>query len=166
MHSTVRVRLVLALCRILGACATPEPESVEPTPGLIAFTGARLILGDSNTVIENGTLIVRDGRIEASGDSVTVPVDAQLVDASGKTIIPGLITAHGHVNNVRGLEADPAFYTEAHIENQLALYARYGVTTVFSLGGGGPTGAARDAKDWGGEMPEEKRRERQEAWHG
>ena len=142
MHSTVRVSLVLALCLILGACATPEPESVEPTLGLIAFTGARLILGDSNTVIENGTLIVRDGRIEASGDSVTVPVDAQLVDVSGKTIIPGLINAHGHVNNVRGLEADPAFYTEAHIENQLALYARYGVTTVFSLGGGGPTGVA------------------------
>jgi imidazolonepropionase-like amidohydrolase len=69
-------------------------------------------------------------------------VDAQLVDVSGKTIIPGLINAHGHVNNVRGLEADPAFYTEAHIENQLALYARYGVTTVFSLGGGGPTGVA------------------------
>ena len=142
MHSTVRVSLVLALCLILGACATPEPESVEPTLGLIAFTGARLILGDSNTVIENGTLIVRDGRIEASGDSVTFPVDAQLVDVSGKTIIPGLINAHGHVNNVRGLEADPAFYTEAHIENQLALYARYGVTTVFSLGGGGPTGVA------------------------
>ena len=120
MHSTVRVSLVLALCLILGACATPEPESVEPTLGLIAFTGARLILGDS----------------------VTVPVDAQLVDVSGKTIIHGLINAHGHVNNVRGLEADPAFYTEAHIENQLALYARYGVTTVFSLGGGGPTGVA------------------------
>ena len=142
MRSTAQFSPMLALCLIVGACATPEPEPVEPTPGLIAFTGARLILGDSNTVIENGTLIVRDGRIEASGDSVTVPVDAQLVDVSGKTIIPGLINAHGHVNNVRGLEADPAFYTEAHIENQLALYARYGVTTVFSLGGGGPTGVA------------------------
>lgn len=142
MRSTAQFSPMLALCLIVGACATPEPEPVEPTPGLIAFTGARLILGDINTVIENGTLIVRDGRIEASGDSVTVPVDAQLVDVSGKTIIPGLINAHGHVNNVRGLEADPAFYTEAHIENQLALYARYGVTTVFSLGGGGPTGVA------------------------
>lgn len=140
MHTTTRFSPVLALCFIVGACASPEPESVEPTPGLTAFTGARLILGDSNTVIENGTLIVRDGRIEASGDSVAVPVDAQLVDVSGKTIIPGLINAHGHVNNVRGLEADPSFYTEAHIEDQLALYARYGVTTVFSLGGGGPTG--------------------------
>ncbi len=142
MHTTTRFSPVLALCLIVGACASPEPESVEPTPGLTAFTGARLILGDSNTVIENGTLIVRDGRIEASGDSVAVPVDAQFVDVSGKTIIPGLINAHGHVNNVRGLEADPSFYTEAHIENQLALYARYGVTTVFSLGGGGPTGVA------------------------
>ena len=40
----------------------------------------------------------------------------------------------------RGLEADPSFYTEDHVEYQLGLYARYGVTTVFSLGGDGPEG--------------------------
>ena len=55
---------------------------------------------------------------------------------------PGLINAHGHVNNVRGLEADPSFYTEEHVVNQLALYARYGVTTVASLGGDGPEAVA------------------------
>ena len=140
MSSHVRFSLLVALSLAVTSCAAPEPEPVEPTPGLTAFTGARLIIGNGDTVIENGTLVVRDGRIEAAGDTVEVPADARQVDASGKTIMPGLVNAHGHVNSVRGLESDPAFYTEEHVEYQLGRYARYGVTTVFSLGGGGPAG--------------------------
>ena len=130
---------VLGLATVtMVACGAPEPEPepVEPTPGLMAFTGARLIVGDGDT-IEGGTMVVRDGRIEAVGssDTVSVPPDATSIDLTGKTITPGLINAHGHVNNVRGLEADPSYYTEAHVAYQLGLYARYGVTTVVSLGG-------------------------------
>ena len=123
----------------LNACSSPEPEPIEPTPGLTAFTSARLIVGNGDT-IESGTMVVRDGRIEAIGssESVTVPEDASTVDLSGRTVTPGLVNAHGHVNNVRGLEADPSFYTEDPVASQLALYARYGVTTVVSLGGDGP----------------------------
>ena len=141
--TTLRLFLVGALCVAAAQCGASEPEPVEPTPGLRAFTGARLIDGGGG-VIEEGVLVVRDGRIAAAGDAgaVDVPADAARIDLSGRTIIPGLINAHGHVNNVRGLEADPAFYTEAHVEDQLARYARYGVTTVLSLGGGGPAGIA------------------------
>ena len=122
-----------------AACGPGEPEAVEPTPGLLAFTGAKLITGEGDA-IDNGTMIVRDGMIESVGaaDAIEVPADAATVDLSGRTVTPGLVNAHGHVNNVRGLEADPSFYTEEHVVNQLALYARYGVTTVASLGGDGP----------------------------
>ena len=142
MSAHIRFSVLVALSLTVARCAAPEPEPVGPTPGLTAFTGARLIIGTGNTVIENGTLLVRDGRIEAAGDAVDVPADARLVDVSGKTIIPGLVNAHPHVNDVRGLESDPSFYTEEHVEDQLGLYARYGVTTVFSLGGGGPAGVS------------------------
>jgi imidazolonepropionase-like amidohydrolase len=147
MNNNVRLGMVVALGLAIAACAgAPEPEldEIQVTPGLMAFTGARLIIGTADAVIENGTLVVRNGRIDAVGasDAVDVPADAQQIDVSGKTIIPGLVNAHGHVNNVRGLEADPSFYTEDHVESQLGLYARYGVTTVFSLGGDGPAGVA------------------------
>ena len=138
----MRFSVLVALSLTVASCAAPESEPVGPTPGLTAFTGARLIIGTGDTVIENGTLLVRDGRIEAAGDAVDVPADTRQVDVSGKTIIPGLVNAHGHVNDVRGLESDPSFYTEEHVEDQLGLYARYGVTTVFSLGGGGPAGVS------------------------
>jgi imidazolonepropionase-like amidohydrolase len=52
--------------------------------------------------------------------------------------MPGLINAHGHVSDVQGLRSAPEFYTPENIARQLGLYARYGVTTVFSLGGDGP----------------------------
>ena len=87
--------------------------------GVVAFEGARIIDGTGKSPIEKGTILVRDGRIVAIGPDVPVPAGAQRIDVQGKTIIPGLINAHGHVSDL----------------SQLGVYARYGVTTVFSLGG-------------------------------
>lgn len=132
----------------VGCGGEGEPAPVEMTPGLQAFVGARIIDGTGAAAVENGVLVVRDGRIEAVGasDSVNVPADAEQIDVSGRTIMPGMINAHGHVNNLQGL--DPVDYTEAQVESQLGLYARYGVTTVFSLGGDGPESmAVRDRQD-------------------
>jgi imidazolonepropionase-like amidohydrolase len=67
-------------------------------------------------------------------DAVTVPADADVVDVSGKYIMPGLINAHGHVGATVGLDANGE-YSRANLLRQLSLYARYGITTVFSLGG-------------------------------
>ncbi|MYD87642.1 MAG: amidohydrolase family protein [Acidobacteria bacterium] len=138
LHRTMPIILAVGALAVPAACGG-APEQVEPTPGLTAFTGARLIIGDGET-IESGTIVARDGVIEAIGasDAISVPEGASTVDLSGRTVTPGLVNAHGHVNDVVGLESDPSFYTEEHVVNQLALYARYGVTTVASLGGDGP----------------------------
>jgi CubicO group peptidase (beta-lactamase class C family) len=82
-----------------------------------AFVNARVIDGTGKTV-ERATIVVRDGRIVSVG-SAAAPAGAERIDLAGKTVMPGLVNAHGHVNSA----------------DQLDLYARYGVTTVFSLGG-------------------------------
>ena len=136
------VVLSLGAAVAVGCGGAPEAPLVEITPGLQAFVGARIIDGSGNAAVEDGVLVVRDGRIEAVGvrDAVDVPPDAEQMDVTGRTIMPGLINVHGHVN--------PSPYTEEAVENQLALYARYGVTTVFSLGGDGPEGmAVRDRQE-------------------
>ena len=86
-----------------------------------AFTGATLIDGTDRAPVPNATIVVRDGRVVAAGpaSSVKIPAGAERVAIDGKTVIPGIINAHGHVNS-------PA---------DLRTYAAYGVTTVFSLGG-------------------------------
>lgn len=85
----------------------------------IAFVNARIIDGTGGPPLERATLLVHDGRIVAVGRSVKVPAGAERINAAGKTIIPGLISGHSHVTALP----------------QLGVYARYGVTTVLSLGG-------------------------------
>jgi imidazolonepropionase-like amidohydrolase len=73
--------------------------------------------------------------VEAVGPSnvVRVPAGAQTINLAGKFIIPGLISAHVHISDVQGLR--PPAYTDENTLRQLGVFARYGVTTVLSLGG-------------------------------
>ncbi|HEU4997117.1 MAG TPA: amidohydrolase family protein [Gemmatimonadaceae bacterium] len=105
---------------LLLSCALCADAQTESSP-VKAFIGMTLIDGSSRPPIQNATILVRDGRIAAVGASsiVAVPAGAERIALRGKTVIPGLVNAHGHVN----AEAD------------LRTYAAYGVTTVFSLGG-------------------------------
>jgi imidazolonepropionase-like amidohydrolase len=99
-----------------------------------AFVGARIFDGTEKAVIEKGTIVVVDGRIAAIGPSnkVKAPKGARIIAVSGKTITPGLINAHGHVSDVEGKGTGA---TEERVSRQLGVFARYGITTVFSLGG-------------------------------
>ena len=113
----------LALCiTILLPLLTPvsarmaRAESASPST---AWCGVRIIDGTGRAALEHGTLVVRDGRIEAVGRNVKLPNGLQCMNGSGKTIIPGLISAHSHVNSA----------------SQLGIYLRDGITTILSLGG-------------------------------
>src|SRR6266545_1762894 len=59
-------------------------------------------------------------------------------DYTGKTIIPGLISAHSHVGIFVGLKAAPENYSRDIILRQLKQLEAYGVTTVMALGLNGP----------------------------
>ncbi len=114
-----------------------------------AFVGARVINGRGTPPLDNATLVVENGRLAAIGPaaSTPVPAGAERIDVTGRTIVPGFINAHGHVGDTRGLKAAAEFYTEENLRAQLGLYARYGVTTVASLGGDREAGfALRDAQ--------------------
>ncbi len=51
----------------------------------------------SNGNLENGTVLVDDGRITAVGNHIEIPEGAEVIDAAGKIVMPGLIDAHCHV---------------------------------------------------------------------
>jgi imidazolonepropionase-like amidohydrolase/Tol biopolymer transport system component len=92
-------------------------KSDKPS-GVIALVGARILtMADAERtraaaqgakaggqrpearegVIENGTIVVRDNRIETIGSNVSIPAGAKRIDVKGKTIIPGLVDVHAHV---------------------------------------------------------------------
>ncbi len=80
--------------------------------GMVAFVGGRIITaatdpsahGGRGGVIENGTVVVDGNRIVAVGPAsqVTVPAGAHVVDATGKTLMPGLVDAHAHISSSGG----------------------------------------------------------------
>lgn len=104
--------------------------------GTIAFVGATIIDGTDAEPLEDGVLVITDGRIRTVGprSAVTLPPGTEVIDVAGKYIMPGLINAHGHVGATVGLNGNGG-YTRNNLLRQLGLYARYGVTAVNSLGG-------------------------------
>ncbi len=102
------------------------------TPEVTAFEHARIIDGTGSAPRENATLLIMGQRV--IGINSEVPQGARHIDAGGKTIIPGLINAHGHLGVVEGVKTSPDNYTRDNVARQLEQYARYGVTAVLSLG--------------------------------
>src|SRR5580700_10231919 len=86
---------------------------------------ATVIDGTGNPPLRDGAIVMTGGHIAAMGPAskVHTPADAQVIDLSGKTIIPGIFNLHGHID-----ENTPA---------KLRMYALYGVTSVIGMGGDG-----------------------------
>src|SRR5688500_1805110 len=103
-------------------------------PTTVALVGARVIDGTGAAPIANATVLISNGRIERIGPaaSLKIPAGATRVDVAGKTIIPGLVNAHGHLGH-----GDSKLPLYDQIIQQLQLYPRFGVTTVYALGDDG-----------------------------
>jgi imidazolonepropionase-like amidohydrolase len=67
-------------------------DGVLPPRGTIAIRNARIVTV-SGPDIERGTVVIRDGKIEAVGANVSVPAGAQTIDGSGLSVYPGMIDA-------------------------------------------------------------------------
>ncbi|MGI2146481.1 amidohydrolase family protein [Shewanella frigidimarina] len=72
-------------------------DKADVPRGTVVFTGGKVITMENDQVIDNGVVIVKDNKIVTVGDANTViPKNAQIIDISGKTIMPGLFDAHAH----------------------------------------------------------------------
>jgi imidazolonepropionase-like amidohydrolase len=97
-----RIVLLLGLAGLLpGSLDAQQASRTEPVDGLRenairlhALTGARVVVAPGRT-LDNATVVVRDGLIEAVGADVQAPAGARVWDASGHTIYAGFVDAHG-----------------------------------------------------------------------
>jgi imidazolonepropionase-like amidohydrolase len=64
---------------------------------IIAITGGRLIDGTGGDPVENASIIIEGSMIKAAGKRISIPKNAIVLDASGKTVMPGLINSHMHL---------------------------------------------------------------------
>ncbi|MCC1485073.1 amidohydrolase family protein [Winogradskyella immobilis] len=92
--------------------------------GTALIKGARIITMNNDEVIENGDILIVDNRIKEVGPSgsLTVPNNAEIIDASGKTIMPGMVDTHSHLRVYAGIHKKQVWSYAANLA--------YGVTAT------------------------------------
>jgi imidazolonepropionase-like amidohydrolase len=124
---------------MLGAPAALALPAAAQQSGIVVFENVNVIPMDSERVLENRTVIVRNGRIEAvaaAGDA-QVPANAVRVDGTGRYLIPGLAEMHGHIPPVNE-------NNRQYVEDVLFLYVAAGATTVRGMQGNPTQSGLRD----------------------
>ena len=128
------LRLTLVLAGMgSGLVARAQQPSVVQT---VLLRDVRLIDGTGAGSREHVSLLLRNGRIDKiGGTEMAAPKDAVVRELVGKTVMPGLISAHSHLGLiVDDAESSATGYTRENITAQLNQFERYGVTTIMSLG--------------------------------
>ncbi len=126
----------LLLLLMLSPVAQSETVPV-PSYAVTQITHVRVIDGTGRPAVENATLTIEAGKIKsivAEGKARQPSSSVHVIDGTGKTIIPGLINAHGHLALVNDTRNDADYYTREHVLDELRQYEQYGVTTMLSLG--------------------------------
>ena len=109
-----RLFLILGLIALL-----PAVGALGQNQRVLVVRGGLLIDGTGADPVPNSVVVIANGKIQSVGreGSVTIPANATVIDAAGKTIIPGLVDSHVHLRNY-------------HVQD----YLYWGVTTVGDLG--------------------------------
>ncbi|AQS83931.1 MAG: amidohydrolase family protein [Acetobacter aceti] len=117
---------------LFSAPALAAPVSIT------ALTHIRIIDGTVSPPIEDATLVIQGDRILAAGKNISIPRHAKILDRTGDTVLPGIISDHSHVGQYEGVTTGSQFYTRPIIISELEQYRRYGVTTITALGNNAP----------------------------
>jgi len=112
---------LIALLPAFGALAQNRlaQQRAQTNQRVLVLRGGLLIDGTGAAPVPNSVITIANGKIQSVGreGSATIPADATVIDATGKTIIPGLVDSHVHLRNY-------------HVQD----YLYWGVTTVGDLG--------------------------------
>jgi imidazolonepropionase-like amidohydrolase len=105
------IKIVQIICCVSLYCI-----SLLAQENPIAFTGAKIIT-ISGEPIENGVLLIQNGKIEAVGSAneIDIPTDAEIIDASGKVIMPGLVDTHSHIGEGDGGDESSTTHPDVRI---------------------------------------------------
>lgn len=97
--------IVMTLALVLSMMSWSYGQVAKGKTGVFALTNATIETVTKGT-IQNGTLVIKDGNIEALGTNVTVPAGAEVINCQGLTIYPGMIEGGARLGLVE-VNSDP-----------------------------------------------------------
>ncbi|MDB5031286.1 amidohydrolase family protein [Mucilaginibacter sp.] len=119
---------LLLLAFIMGSAFKPAEKT-----DAILFTHVTFIDGNGGKPLYNADVLVKGNKIAAIGKNLKAN-NARIIDLTGKTIIPALISDHVHVGLIRGPDNKTNPYTRDRIVSELKKYESYGVGTIMVMG--------------------------------
>lgn len=123
-----RLPALTALALTLAAAAIPAAAQT------FVITNAHLVTPGPVGEVENGTVIVRDGRIAAAGAGIAVPAGMRTIDARGATVTPGLIAVNTALGLVEVNSVDGSVDTKTHNSGISASFdVQYGLNPASTL---------------------------------
>ena len=150
MRNVLRVLTLSAIVAVfgisVGAAQQPARPAAPPSAKTLALVGGMLLTGYEVPPIHHATVLIEGNKIVAAGPSaeIRIPAGATVIDTSGRTMLPGLIEAHGHLV-VLGHGAYDTWFPwiaahggDAMLKKVMAVSAKQllmaGVTTTVDLG--------------------------------
>jgi len=129
---------ILASLALMAVDCSPQPVDLGSGGTAIFFEGARIIVGDGETVIEDAAFVVDNGVFTAVGRRVDVPIPdgAVRVDLTGTTVMPALVDLHSHLGytDIATMDTASEYYVRDTLVDHLNRYAYHGIAVTLSLG--------------------------------
>ena len=133
--------LILSLCATTTFAFVSPVMAAEAPPAMTYFTAAQMIDVETGKRVEQPLIGVREGRIVSLSDRRTtkLPIDAKLVDLGNKTLLPGLIDMHVHLDSLaevggyNSLQYTDSFWSMVAVQNARDMLDA-GFTTVRNVG--------------------------------
>jgi imidazolonepropionase-like amidohydrolase len=95
MNRLQKLALIVSVFLFVSAASARTANSPDAAPVILIQNAT--ILTVTHGAIEHGSVLIKDGKIAAVGANIKAPKDAQIIDASGQYVMPGIIDCHSHI---------------------------------------------------------------------
>ena len=103
-RTSVLKQLASAALLLIASAAVSTAQQTPSSPQVTVIRAGKLVDVDSGRMLTNQMLVVREGKIEALGENLSVPAGATVIDLSRMTVLPGLIDCHTHLADLGDAE--------------------------------------------------------------
>lgn len=123
----IRITYILLTLICFGSCGEQAKQKE------LLFKNVDLIVGDGSAPQKNIDILIKNGIIAAIGSDLDKK-NKDIIDLTGKTVMPAMICAHMHAGVLKGTTVNAANYTKENLLDQLKKYADFGILNVQTMG--------------------------------